>query len=178
MVNALEERPDIDIVYGDMVVVDAQEGVLQRKPAGDYRELLSDNCVRACFLYRRKVQEVLGGYAEDLFLAEDYDFWLRASVQFQMLPIRQDLYDYREHPGSLTALHKQRQQEAAARCLEKNLPHLTWAPVAEKAAVYLSLARAAQRAGDLRTACRCAYFAFRLAPLHILQTVARKMWRS
>ena len=174
MVEELEAHPGVDIVYSDIVVVDAEDRVVRRDTAGDYRELISDNCVRACFLYRRAVQQILGGYAEDLFLAEDYDFWLRASIRFRMLPIHQDLYVYREHRDSLTSTNKAKQQVAAGRCLERNLPHLAWASAAEKAVAYLSWARAAQLGGDWGGACRRAWWAVRLAPLRTIRTVAGK----
>jgi glycosyltransferase involved in cell wall biosynthesis len=175
MVRALQEQPETDIVYCDMISIDAAGRAGRRFTVGEYRDLLANCYVYACFLYRRHVQEVLGGYAEDQFLVEDYDFWLRASTQFRMRPIHQDLYEYREHGESLTGLHKARQVAAAGKCLDKNLPSLTWASAVEKAECYWSHARAAQRAGDWTSACRRAGWAFRLAPWPMLQRLTRKI---
>ena len=72
------------------------------------------NCVGACFLYRRIVHETLNGYREELFLAEDYDFWLRASLAFRLKPLDESLYFYRKHSGPLT----EQQTEAIARATE------------------------------------------------------------
>jgi glycosyltransferase involved in cell wall biosynthesis len=174
LLEALEARPGLDIVYADMTVIDASDRIVRRAPVADYRELLADDCIHACFLYRRKVHEILGGFAEDLFLAEDYDFWLRASVQFSMMPVHRDLYEYREHPDSLTVSRKEQQQRAAHTCLERNLPHLAWASAEARATVYLSLAGAAQRAGEWKRALRLSCRAFQLSPRRAIRIAIRK----
>jgi glycosyltransferase involved in cell wall biosynthesis len=174
MVDLLESRSEVDIVYTDMTIIGADDRVIRSAPAADYRQLMADDCIQACFLYRRRVHEILGGFAEDLFLAEDYDFWLRASVQFGMIPLHRDLYEYREHPDSLTVSRKQQQQRAAHICLERNLPHLAWASQDSRAAVYLSLARAAQLTGEWRRALRLYSRALRLSPRRTIEIAIRK----
>src|SRR3546814_15603805 len=65
--------------------------------------LLHGNNVGACFLYRARVTEALGGYDTGLFGVEDYDFWLRAARHFTFVTLHEDLYLYRKHGGSLTS---------------------------------------------------------------------------
>lgn len=71
-------------------------------------ELIRLNCVMGCFLYSRKVYEVVGSYNEDMELVEDYDYWIRVSKKFQLHHLREPLYYYQYHEKSLTG---QRQQE-------------------------------------------------------------------
>jgi len=57
-----------------------------------------------CFLYSRKVKEVVGDYDPDFFLVEDYDYWLRVSQQFPMGHLNEPLYFYRTHAASASSL--------------------------------------------------------------------------
>jgi glycosyltransferase involved in cell wall biosynthesis len=104
MLVHLQANPGVDIVYANYTVIDDAGAPKKIGPpgAGPMTDLLTRNVVGACFLYRRQVQEQLGGYAEDLFLVEDYDFWLRASTRFQLAFLNQDLYRYRWHARSLS----------------------------------------------------------------------------
>lgn len=102
MHEILQSRPEVDAVYAACEEVDAAGtpiGQLRARPA---EEIAAINCVGACFLYRREVDRALGGYREDLFLAEDYDFWLRAFLEFRLEPLDEILYFYRRHDQSLT----------------------------------------------------------------------------
>ncbi|MHC4402768.1 MAG: glycosyltransferase family 2 protein [Planctomycetota bacterium] len=102
MLDALEARPEVDLVYAGCTEVDSSGTPLRPIPAEPPDRLAVHNCVGACFLYRRAVGDALGGYSEDLFLAEDYDFWLRASLRFRLEPLDNLLYYYRRHGDSLT----------------------------------------------------------------------------
>ncbi|MEM6494695.1 MAG: glycosyltransferase [Pseudomonadota bacterium] len=98
-----DAHPDADILYADYRVIDAEGRTGRRvsvKPAAD---ILTGNCIGCCFVYRREVDQALGGYDEGLFGVEDYDFWLRAArAGFTMQPINRELYLYRRHERSLT----------------------------------------------------------------------------
>jgi hypothetical protein len=108
MLEVLQTRPRVDAAYAGMTEVDEAGSPVATRPVLAAEELAVTNVVGACFLYRRAVQDSLGGYREDLFLAEDYDFWLRAYLDFQLEPLDEALYFYRKHSGSLT------EQRAAA----------------------------------------------------------------
>lgn len=60
------------------------------------------NHIGACFLYTRRIYEEIGGYNENQFLVEDYDYWLRVCSCFEAYGIRETLYVYRTHPRNLT----------------------------------------------------------------------------
>jgi hypothetical protein len=144
MVAFLESNPEIDVVYTDYSSIDQTGRVLRQVTIWDPDVLLRGNAIGPCFLYRRKVHEAIGGFAEDLFLAEDYNFWLKASVLFRLQPLHKDLYLYRRHSDSLTAKEKERIQLATERALASNLPHMSWAGTAARAQAYLRLARQAR----------------------------------
>ena len=89
-------------VYADILAVlgdDVEEAAYE--PLGDSHELNKHNCIRACFLYSRKVHEKVGLYDQDMELIEDYDYWVRVAKHFQMLHIKEPLYYYRYHPRQL-----------------------------------------------------------------------------
>ncbi len=102
LVAALDANADVDVVHSDYSVIDPAGNLVERISTDAGRGLLSGNHVGASFLYRRAVDFALGGYDSDLFGAEDYDFWLRASAHFRFLHVAEDLYLYRKHPRSLT----------------------------------------------------------------------------
>lgn len=66
-------------------------------------ELVNRNVVGACFLYSRKVRDIIGDFDVETFLAEDYDYWIRVSKKFKMCHLKERLYFFREHSNSLTS---------------------------------------------------------------------------
>ena len=126
MLTFLQSNPDLDLVYADCTLIDEQGLPIRSFPAAPPDELVLGNSVGPCFLYRRRVYEVLGGYAEDLFLAEDYDYWLRASVSFRLAQLHKDLYCYRLHDSSLTETQAEGVRLATVRVLRRNLPAMRW----------------------------------------------------
>lgn len=103
MAHALTEQPGVGLVYCDYEVVDGAGRWLRRAHLGEPHNLMRENCVGACFLYRRRVYEVIGNYDVGLFLAEDYDYWLRVRHAFLMHHIPDVApYSYGWHEASLT----------------------------------------------------------------------------
>jgi glycosyltransferase involved in cell wall biosynthesis len=118
MVSVLDRKPDIGLVYADYWNIDENGTVRDRTVLAEEDKLNETNCVQACFLYRRKLYEVVGDYDPELKLAEDYEYWLRASRDFNFIKINEPLYYYRHHGESLTATEgiiKQQQAAEAAR---------------------------------------------------------------
>ena len=123
MVEFMHSNPEVDVVYADYDLIN-EEGTItgevkHKKTDNIYR----DNIVGACFLYKREVQETLGGYNEKLFLVEDYDFWLRANEKFVLKPMQETLYFYRLHNGSLTGTRMSEIAKATNDVLERILNH-------------------------------------------------------
>ena len=103
MVTFLQTYPGIDFVYAESYAIDENDKVqrIQRNKTSYY--LKFDNSIGGCFLYKRKVYETVGEYNPRVFLAEDYEYWLRVSRTFKMQPIFRQLYSYRFHKDSLTS---------------------------------------------------------------------------
>src|SRR3989338_1099457 len=101
MANSLEQQK-ADFVYCDLYVFyndDIKSARLER--LSDSGEIQNSNCIRACFMYTRKVFEAIGDYDPDMELLEDYDYWVRIYKKFPMLHLAEPLYYYRHHPNSL-----------------------------------------------------------------------------
>jgi glycosyltransferase involved in cell wall biosynthesis len=104
MAQALHENPDVGLVYCGYDIVDAQGNLLQKVHPPGPDCLFNLNCVQACFMYRRKVYEVVGDYDPAWLYVEDYDYWLRVQKRFNLahLPHVQP-YSFVVHQQSLTS---------------------------------------------------------------------------
>ena len=76
MVQALEKEKS-DFVFAACSIINEQDKQVDMISAPtDYRSAIWDyNFVGACFMYTRKVYEIVGEYDANLFLCEDYDYW-------------------------------------------------------------------------------------------------------
>ena len=126
LVQFLEESTGVDFVYSDEYIVDERDGSVQLDRTGPVERLVEQSCLGGCFLYTRAVYEKLGPYDEGLFLAEDYDYWLRALSAFKLAHLDRALYYYRLHPRSLTVRFTADGVELALRIRRR---HLTRHPV-------------------------------------------------
>lgn len=96
---------EADFVFSGMDYIDAEGDKTGEcfKEHGNLNDLYYTNIVGACFLYTRDVYNEVGEYNTDLFMIEDYDYWVRIYNKFPIKYIPQSLYEYRTHGGSLTA---------------------------------------------------------------------------
>src|SRR5258705_1775548 len=98
MAAVLTEKPDVDFVYADFDVIDEAGQFVQTNVAVPPIQLIQQYFCVPCFLYRRPGHEQLGAYAEDLFLAEDYEYWLRIFLSGDGIDsLHPNLYQYRPH---------------------------------------------------------------------------------
>ncbi len=174
MVAFLGDHTDVGIVYTDWSIVDETDTFVDRVEVLDPQALLNGNCIGPCFLYRRQVQDVVGAYSGDLFLAEDYDFWLRASIHFRLRPHHQDLYCYLEHRNSLSTLYAQRIERMGDRALSRHLPQIEWASNSAKGAAFLYLAQKARKRHEYITTLRNLLSVGRHAP----RVLAHYLWQT
>ncbi len=102
MAKYLDEHEEVDLVYCDFDIVQLdgtyKSTVLLLNPD----EMRFENTVGACFLYRRELAKKIGEYDPELFLSEDYEYWLRAYLNGKMHHISEVLYEYGWHDKSLT----------------------------------------------------------------------------
>lgn len=122
----LRQHPASAMVYADYTVIDASGQPLRgsdfrpqnrRSPESSEVRLprstatlnvLQDNFIGACFLYRGWVGRLIGGYSSKMGV-EDYDYWMRVNAEFGIEHLGTDelLYRYRWHDNSLNARAKE-----------------------------------------------------------------------
>lgn len=91
-----------DIVYSDWTVIDSSDNIIKTVSAAPISQIDTCNVVHASFMFLPQVWKNLGGYDESAFLAEDWDFWIRAffsGMSFRRIP--KCLYSYRVHDKML-----------------------------------------------------------------------------
>jgi len=89
-------HPDVDVLYGDLELVDLQGVPLDERPSITrhsgrvWRHLLRDNFVPfSTAIVRANLLHQIGGFDETIRRADDYDMWLRLSLlaNFQFQPV-------------------------------------------------------------------------------------------
>lgn len=120
MVEVLDNNPAIAMVYADYFCIDSDGNQVGIVNLSEPQGLLSGNVIGACFLYTRDIAKKVGNYDVNLFLAEDYDYWIRILEVGTILHIKETLYYYRKHTGSLTETKKEQIGIQTYRMLEKN----------------------------------------------------------
>jgi glycosyltransferase involved in cell wall biosynthesis len=126
MVGFLESNPEVDIAYADVRHIDENGRDIGRHTAPPSDDLPYRNSVGACFLYRRRVLDMMGNYDESLFLAEDHEYWLRAFSTLRFHHLSEDLYLYRVHTKALSQTEPEATKLAVRRMLERYLAGSSW----------------------------------------------------
>lgn len=104
MVKYLDANRNMPMVRADMLLIDENAEVISESQEYDYPKMFINNCMGACFMYRRSVAQKVGQYDETLFCVEDYDYWIRIMEQYGTIGnIKEFLYRYRWHSGSLSS---------------------------------------------------------------------------
>ena len=124
MARILDENKGIDLVYADNTVIGPDGTRIKESPKDEPDELRFRNVIGACFLYRRGFAQTVGEYDPDLFLAEDYEFFLRCYKSGTLYHISESLYDYRIHDESLTATRLNDILKQTYRVLDKHFDFL------------------------------------------------------
>lgn len=97
----LENHSKVGMVCANMDYID-EKGDKKKTVITDTESICLGNNIGACFLYRHEVIDLIGEYDPDMFLVEDYDYWLRISKKMKIDHIDLNLYEYRYHSSSLT----------------------------------------------------------------------------
>ena len=105
MVGALQART-CDFVYADYYLFAEQDEAgrpldIHHDKLPDTVQLEKGNHIGACFMYTREVYEAVGDYDPELFLVEDYDYFIRAAQRFTLCHIPEPLYYFRRDDDTL-----------------------------------------------------------------------------
>lgn len=103
MVKYLDDHAYVDMVYADMNIIDENGRFLVESIRTLPDELRFVNPIGGCFLYRKTIAEQVGEYDTEMFLAEDYEYWIRIYLAGIIEHIEDTLYDYAKTTKSLTA---------------------------------------------------------------------------
>jgi glycosyltransferase involved in cell wall biosynthesis len=179
LVGFLEQNPTIGLVYADAVFIDEHGHELRGFPAESPSKLAYYNAVGGCFMYRRSVYQATGGYDTELFLAEDYDYWLRVYRQFDIARLPRVLYQFRQHDESLTSTSRSDAVRAnVERTLRRNLPHLLRSRPQDRARGWMVCAGAAARRRAPLEAATALGRALEIAPLFSLGYLVKRLYSA
>jgi glycosyltransferase involved in cell wall biosynthesis len=109
MVRALEQNPDIGLVYADVILTKTENETFERHTPGkifrqlDYsRELLAFLCfIGPQPMWRKTLHNRYGYFDESFTSSGDWEFWLRIAQDTKMLRIPEILGLYLKSPQSL-----------------------------------------------------------------------------
>ncbi|MGF7230609.1 glycosyltransferase family 2 protein [Arachidicoccus sp.] len=126
LLDTIEADDTIDLVYTDYTLIDNNGIIIGQRTFHDiYDSFHRWKGCGACFLYKAIVHSALNGYNPCAFLIEDYDFFVRAFLQFQFKYIQNyELYYYREHAASLTGTQSDWVNDLSKIFIERQLPSL------------------------------------------------------
>lgn len=141
-VTYLEEHPDAGMVYGDGILTDENGKFIQTYHAGEFslRDLIycRDNILQPALFLRKAAYDRIGGIDENLHLAMDLDYWIRAGLLFRVayIPIPLATAKIYGDAKSVALMHKY--VSDYEHILEKVFadPHLPLELATEKNAVY------------------------------------------
>jgi glycosyltransferase involved in cell wall biosynthesis len=172
MADVLDENKDISFVHSDFDLIDEDGSLIEPVSAGDWKNLGLTDVIGGSFLYRRIIHETIGYYDETTFLAEDLEFELRALVNgFKFMPLHKNLYQYRDHPDSLTNTKAGKIYRAHADVLMRHFPRMTWMSQDTKSRSFLHLARKAFHVRDFSAANKFLFEGFRLSPFFAMKNL-------
>jgi glycosyltransferase involved in cell wall biosynthesis len=107
----LAERPEVGVVYGDCLVIDAEGRPLGHLPRHTFdRQRMIERgefIPQPAAFWRRAVSEQVGAFDPTLHLALDHDFFIRASGAFTVAYRPQTLAAFRLHGGSKTVAREE-----------------------------------------------------------------------
>lgn len=175
----LDAHPEVGLVYSHFLVSneDGTPPRVQKRPLPTM--LPSKNVITPSFLYRADLHHTIGGYRTPYFLAEDYDFYLRAYDHVVFHRLDEVLHFYRFHEGNLTAALGHNQGDlAVVRLLDDNLQHVKWLQQPYPRARALLYAYELATRHSLPDARKYWWQALRTAPLVVLRRLLLDMLPS
>ena len=122
-VDYFDKHPEVGFVTSDLANIDINGKIISYDilPDNIQDKMPLNNCGGASFMYRSSIAKKIGEYREDLFLAEDYEYWMRLCFNTKLAHYPKVLYHYRVHTNSLTATRK---QQIAEKLIQVRLMYL------------------------------------------------------
>ena len=120
MVNELERRPEIALVYADVIITEKENETFDHHtPCGMYQwfdwdrgKLLNQGCFMGPQpMWRRSVHDEYGYFDASMVTSGDYEFWLRISQTHIFFHISTPLGLYLKSPESIEHRNREKQQE-------------------------------------------------------------------
>jgi len=107
MGNYLDGNPEVDMVAFNMDVINDEGEFLYEWtsfwPQRSVIDLSYGSNVGAAFMYSRRVLSKIGEYNEEMFCAEDYEYWVRLALNGTVRYVDEiNIYQYRVHSQTLT----------------------------------------------------------------------------
>jgi hypothetical protein len=129
MARYLDSHPETDLVSFNAGYIDENgqiTGIHNARSAHGRRNIYQfvfyDN-VGAAFMYRKSTAEKIGGYDVACFCAEDYEYWYRIAIDGQLDFVDdKNIYQYRFHNATLTAMKRQEVIEKTNEVFKKFAP--------------------------------------------------------
>lgn len=106
MADYLDKHSETDLISCDFDYIDEAGDIKgQFDPLQNRNVLeLTKRCnIGACFMYRKSIAQKVGEYENDMFCAEDFDYWCRMALVGNIDYSSKNLYKYRKSSCSLTA---------------------------------------------------------------------------
>ncbi|BAN36777.1 hypothetical protein SCD_n02978 [Sulfuricella denitrificans skB26] len=97
---------DCDFIYADYYLFadldpDGRPLDIHHDKLPNKVQLEKGNHIGACFMYTREVYAAVGDYDPELFLVEDYDYFMRIAKRFRLCHIPEPLYYFRRDDDTL-----------------------------------------------------------------------------
>lgn len=120
MVNELEKKQEIALVYADLIMTEKENETFDRHtPCGNFKWHDWDRNIlleKGCFMgpqpmWRRSVHYEYGYFDESMVTSGDYEFWLRISQTHNFYHITTPLGLYLKSPESIEHKNREKQRE-------------------------------------------------------------------
>lgn len=140
MIKFLKENPSVDIVCANYDAIGEVGEFLLENKVSNLDKLYMKCNIGACFMYKAEVYKKVGGYRNEYFCAEDYDFWLLCYEKgFKFAVLDKNLYQYRMHSGNLTTTQNRKMIETTERIIFEHLERNKTLTNQQRARTYLRL---------------------------------------
>ena len=107
-VDVLDENPEYGCVTANSASINMNGDITDYGMLNINQSVLVSNNFGLSFLYRSEIAKKVGAYNTDLFLVEDYDFFIRMSLETKRYQISETLCSIRFHPDCLSMQHEQK----------------------------------------------------------------------